>query len=185
MGRVLDFDGFDLERRLPSLFTDTVNLIPLMLIVLLGIAIVLDMLRFGLSLSPLDDEASISDWRETLRPLLLAFGFAGAMSGIGGVLLASRLDVTNQLMQPVIGLDLLIQALAAVIIGGTSPYTRGGWLTGTVIAAIGVVALTYGLILEGENPFWILGGLLLGWLILHRYIEMTSDDNQPETEEAV
>src|SRR5699024_5318436 len=59
---------------------------------------------------------------------MLIYVFAGAFTGIAGVVLAARLDSA----QPQIGTGYELQAIAAVIIGGTSLMGGRGTILGTV-----------------------------------------------------
>jgi ribose transport system permease protein len=66
---------------------------------------------------------------------------AGAMVGLASLLLAGRMNAGH----PVAGLGLEFDAIAAVIVGGTSFERGNGWLPGTVLGVLAVTVLKNGL----------------------------------------
>ncbi len=69
------------------------------------------------------------------------YTFSGLLIGLAGILQASRLNSA----QPSGGMGLELQAIAAVVIGGTSLSGGKGSITGTVIGAMIMAVLTNGL----------------------------------------
>ncbi len=69
------------------------------------------------------------------------YALAGAICGIGGLLIASRLNSA----QPALGLGYELEAIAAVVIGGTSLSGGRGTILGTLIGALVMAVLTNGL----------------------------------------
>ncbi|MCI4666292.1 MAG: ABC transporter permease [Neomegalonema sp.] len=69
------------------------------------------------------------------------YALAGAIVGIGGLLIASRLNSA----QPALGLGYELEAIAAVVIGGTSLSGGRGTIVGTLIGALIMGVLTNGL----------------------------------------
>lgn len=69
------------------------------------------------------------------------YALAGAICGIGGILIASRLNSA----QPALGLGYELEAIAAVVIGGTSLAGGRGTILGTIIGALIMAVLTNGL----------------------------------------
>lgn len=69
------------------------------------------------------------------------YALAGAIVGIGGLLIASRLNSA----QPALGLGYELEAIAAVVIGGTSLSGGRGTILGTLIGALIMAVLTNGL----------------------------------------
>ena len=69
------------------------------------------------------------------------YGVAGAFTGIAGVLMASRLNSA----QPALGQGYELEAIAAVVIGGTSLSGGKGTIVGTIIGALIMSVLTNGL----------------------------------------
>lgn len=91
---------------------------------------------------------------------ILIYVFAGAFTGIAGVVLAARLDSA----QPQIGSGYELQAIAAVIIGGTSLMGGRGTILGTVIGALIMNVLLYGLRLMSIQTEW--QNIVVGLVVL-------------------
>ncbi len=69
------------------------------------------------------------------------YSLAGGICGIAGILIASRLNSA----QPALGLGYELEAIAAVVIGGTSLSGGRGTILGTLIGALIMAVLTNGL----------------------------------------
>ena len=69
------------------------------------------------------------------------YTLAGAICGVAGILIASRLNSA----QPALGLGYELEAIAAVVIGGTSLSGGRGTILGTIIGALIMSVLTNGL----------------------------------------
>ncbi len=78
------------------------------------------------------------------------YTLAGAICGIGGLLIASRLNSA----QPALGLGYELEAIAAVVIGGTSLSGGRGTILGTLIGALIMSVLTNGLRVLSVAPEW-------------------------------
>lgn len=74
---------------------------------------------------------------------------AGALGGVGGIVLASRLDSS----QPSAGTGYELDVIAAVVIGGASLVGGVGRVTGTIIGVLIIGVLRNGLNLLGVSPF--------------------------------
>ncbi|SNY93178.1 ribose transport system permease protein [Cohaesibacter sp. ES.047] len=92
--------------------------------------------------------------------LLFVYGMSGLMSGLGGVMSAARLYAANGLQ---LGQSYELDAIAAVILGGTSFVGGVGSITGTLIGALIIAVLSNGLILTGTSDIWqfIIKGLVI------------------------
>ncbi|ETX27705.1 ABC transporter permease subunit [Roseivivax isoporae] len=92
--------------------------------------------------------------------LLFVYGMSGLMSGLGGVMSASRLYAANGLQ---LGQAYELDAIAAVILGGTSLVGGVGSIWGTLIGALIIAVLSNGLILTGVSDIWqfIIKGLVI------------------------
>jgi len=75
---------------------------------------------------------------------------AGMLAAIGAVLVTARLDSA----QPNAGMSYELDAIAAVVIGGTSLAGGRGTILGTVLGALIIGVLNNGLILLDVSPFW-------------------------------
>jgi ribose transport system permease protein len=69
------------------------------------------------------------------------YALAGAIVGVAGLLIASRLNSA----QPALGQGYELEAIAAVVIGGTSLAGGRGTILGTLIGALIMAVLTNGL----------------------------------------
>ncbi len=84
------------------------------------------------------------------RVKVTVYTIAGALAGVGGILVTSRLDSA----QPNAGMGYELDAIAAVVIGGTSLSGGKGTVMGTVLGAIIIGVLNNGLVLLDVSPFW-------------------------------
>ena len=78
------------------------------------------------------------------------YALAGSICGIAGLLIASRQNSA----QPAQGLGYELDAIAAVVIGGTSLAGGRGTVLGTVIGALIMAVLTNGLRVMKVQPEW-------------------------------
>jgi ribose transport system permease protein len=101
--------------------------------------------------------------------LLFVYAFSGLAAGLGGVMSAARLFAANGLQ---LGQSYELDAIAAVILGGTSFVGGIGSIWGTLIGALIIAILTNGLILVGVSDIWqfiIKGLVIIGAVALDRY----------------
>lgn len=78
------------------------------------------------------------------------YALAGAVTGVAGVLIAARLNSA----QPALGQGYELEAIAAVVIGGTSLAGGRGTILGTLIGALIMSVLTNGLRILSVAPEW-------------------------------
>jgi ribose transport system permease protein len=97
-----------------------------------------------------NEEATRLSGVNTRRWTIFVYMFAGAFVGVAGVVIASRLDSA----QPQIGMGYELQAIAAVIIGGTSLLGGRGSIIGTVIGALIMSVLVNGLSILSIQTEW-------------------------------
>jgi len=107
-----------------------------------------------------NEEATRLSGVNTRRWTIFVYMFAGAFTGIAGVIIASRLDSA----QPQIGTGYELQAIAAVIIGGTSLLGGRGSILGTVIGALIMSVLVNGLRIMSIQSEW--QNIVVGVVIL-------------------
>ena len=81
---------------------------------------------------------------------LIVYSIAGALAAVGGIMVTSRLDSA----QPNAGSGYELDAIAAVVIGGTSLSGGKGSIGGTVMGAVIIGVLNNGLVLLNVSPFW-------------------------------
>lgn len=94
------------------------------------------------------------------RIKIAVYTLAGALAGVAGLIVTSRLDSA----QPNAGLSYELDAIAAVVIGGTSLSGGRGSIWGTVLGCLIIGVLNNGLFLLGVSPFWQL--VIKGYVIL-------------------
>ncbi|MCL2034821.1 MAG: ABC transporter permease [Oscillospiraceae bacterium] len=80
----------------------------------------------------------------------LVHAYSGIMAGLAGVVLASRMYSG----QPTAGDGAEMDAIAAVVVGGTSMSGGTGTIGGTIIGALIIGVLNNGLNLLNVNSFW-------------------------------
>src|SRR5690606_23674048 len=97
-----------------------------------------------------NEEATRLSGVNTRRWTIFVYMFAGAFVGVAGVVIAARLDSA----QPQIGMGYELQAIAAVIIGGTSLLGGRGSIIGTVIGALIMSVLVNGLSILSIQTEW-------------------------------
>ena len=101
--------------------------------------------------------------------LLFVYAAAGLLAGLGGVMAAARLYAANGLQ---LGQSYELDAIAAVILGGTSFVGGVGSIWGTLIGALIIAVLTNGLILVGVSDIWqfiVKGLVIIGAVTLDRF----------------
>lgn len=87
------------------------------------------------------------------------YAFSGSICGVAGLLIASRLNSA----QPALGLGYELEAIAAVVIGGTSLSGGVGTISGTIIGAFIMSVLINGLRILSVAQEWqmVLTGLII------------------------
>jgi ribose/xylose/arabinose/galactoside ABC-type transport system permease subunit len=83
------------------------------------------------------------------RYKIYAFTLSGAMAGLGGALGVARLGAAG----PTLGSELLLNSLAAIVVGGTSLSGGVGGLQRTLIGVLIITLLDNGLNLLGVNQY--------------------------------
>ncbi|MEU9987202.1 sugar ABC transporter permease [Streptomyces sp. NPDC048045] len=94
------------------------------------------------------------------------FAISGTFAAIGGLFIASKIASANQGAG---GGDLLMNAIAAAVIGGTSLFGGRGRTWNALLGVLVIVSIQYGLALEGiASPvqYMITGGVLLATVVI-------------------
>jgi len=84
------------------------------------------------------------------RIKLLVYVISGLCSAAVGLIIASQLSSAH----PATGQSFELNAIAAVVLGGTSLMGGRGSIGGTIIGALVIGALADGLVLLGVSEFW-------------------------------
>jgi ribose transport system permease protein len=101
------------------------------------------------------------------RIQLWVYTISGVMAAIAGVVLTSRLNSA----QPTAGTGYELDAIAAVVLGGTSLTGGRGWIFGTLVGALLIGVLNNGLNLMDVSSFYqqvIKGGVILLAVLIDR-----------------
>lgn len=114
-----------------------------------------------------NEEASIlsgirADWVK-----IRVYAISGLFSSLAGIILTSRLSSA----QPTAGVAYELDAIAAVVLGGTSLAGGRGWITGTLVGAMIIGVLDNGLNLLNVSSFYqqvVKGGVILLAVLLDR-----------------
>jgi ribose transport system permease protein len=102
---------------------------------------------------------NVANWKTAIYTL------CGLFAGLGGVLMSARLNSA----QPALGAGYELDAIAAVVIGGTSLSGGEGTILGTVIGAFVISTLSNGLRVLSVPQEWqivITGAIVIGAVYL-------------------
>ncbi|WP_294765344.1 ABC transporter permease [uncultured Rhodoferax sp.] len=161
-----DVEGFD-QISLGSLIGDLIPALPIpngvliMFVVAVVSAVVLNKTALGRYTFALgsNEEAVRLSGVNVDRWKVIIYTFAGGICGISGLLIASRLNSA----QPALGQGYELDAIAAVVIGGTSLSGGVGTILGTIIGAFIMSVLINGLRIMSVAQEWqmVLTGLII------------------------
>ncbi|KMQ80602.1 Ribose ABC transport system, permease protein RbsC [Candidatus Burkholderia pumila] len=105
---------------------------------------------------------------------IFVYAMSGLLAGLGAVMSAARLYAANGLQ---LGQSYELDAIAAVILGGTSFVGGVGSIVGTLVGALIIAVLSNGLVLLGVSDIWqyiIKGLVIIGAVALDRYRQRSS-----------
>lgn len=97
-----------------------------------------------------NEEAAVLSGVSANRIKIYVYTLAGVLSALAGIILTSRLDSA----QPQAGEGYELDAIAAVVLGGTSLSGGRGWIFGTLIGALIIGVLNNGLNLLNVSAFY-------------------------------
>jgi ribose transport system permease protein len=114
--------------------------------------IVLSRTRFGLRTYAIgaNPEAARRAGIPVERHIVLLFALMGTLCSIAAVIDVARFDTATVLPNS----NLLLGAIAAVVIGGTSLYGGRGRMSGTIVGALIPTVLLNGYVILGIQPYW-------------------------------
>ncbi|MGK9044603.1 ABC transporter permease [Mammaliicoccus vitulinus] len=123
-----------------------------MIIVFIVLAIILQKTTFGRHTYAIggNEIASKISGIKVNRVKILIYGISGLMSALAGAILTSRLNSA----QPTAGTSYELDAIAAVVLGGTSLTGGKGRIIGTFIGVLIIGVLNNGLNLLGVSSFY-------------------------------
>jgi len=165
-----------IPRKFINFASEVVLDIPALVWLWLGIALasglVLKYTRFGRNLYAIGsnrEAARLSGVNLRLN-YLLAYAVSGFLSGVAGLMLASRLAAGV----PTAGQGYELDAIASVVIGGASLSGGAGTALGTVIGAVLIQTLRNGGNLLGIDPFvmqMMIGLIIIGAVFFDQYVK--------------
>lgn len=107
------------------------------------------------------------------RTLIGVYGLAGLLCGVAAWVLIGRVGAVSPLGNQTANLD----AITAVVIGGTSLFGGRGSIIGTILGALIVGVFDSGLSLTGVDPLWrqlTTGALIIGAVAIDQWIRRVS-----------
>lgn len=105
------------------------------------------------------DAARLSGMPVTQR-MIMIYGLSGLLSGFAALVAIARINAADSSL----GEDLLLPAIAAVCIGGTSLFGGVGGIMGTAVGSIILALILNGINLLGVQTFWqnaVMGTIIL------------------------
>ncbi|WP_059104766.1 ABC transporter permease subunit [Shouchella shacheensis] len=114
-----------------------------------------------------NEEASILSGIKVDRIKIYVYSLTGFLAAVAGIILTSRLNSA----QPTAGTMYELDAIAAVVLGGTSLTGGRGWIVGTLIGALIIGVLNNGLNLLGVSSFFqqvVKGSVILLAVLIDR-----------------
>ena len=154
-------NGVDIREVPPKLVTSVgvgrlFGEIPWLVVIAAGVAVVFGVLlgatRFGRHTYAIgsNEEAARRAGIAVDRHLILVYGISGLLSGLAGFMSLARFATTTLGGHATDNL----QAIAAVVLGGTSLFGGVGTVLGTVVGVFIPAVLQNGFVITGVEPFW-------------------------------
>jgi ribose transport system permease protein len=94
------------------------------------------------------------------RRLVAVYALSGLLSGFAALVVIARINAADSSL----GEDLLLPAIAAVCLGGTSLFGGLGGIVGTAVGSLILALVVNGMNLTGVATFWqngVMGGIIL------------------------
>ena len=125
-------------------------------------------MRANLDLAPQEGLVRIS------RTKIIVYSISGFCSALVGLIIASQLVAAH----PLIGNTFELNAIAAVVLGGTSLAGGRGSIGGTIIGAFTIGVLGDGLVRMGVSSFWqqVIKGLVIVFAVIIDQVQARMQD---------
>lgn len=165
---------YNLNTDFRDFFSANLGAIPKPILFLAGFTficyVILNRTRMGLHLKALgtNSDAARRSGVNVRRSQVTAFVLGGAFCGIAALMLMSRIGAA----EPISGTGFELQAIAAVVVGGTSLMGGRASIVGTVLGAILLGSIAVGLTLHNVNAFVqlvVTGVIVLGAVLTDRF----------------
>ena len=154
------YTGISTGNLIPGLNIPNAVLILLAIAIIAGVLLTKSVLgRYTYSIGS-NEEATALSGIDVRKWKIAIYAFAGLFTGLAGVLISARLGSA----QPATGMGYELQAIAAVVIGGTSLSGGKGSIIGTLIGALIISVLNNGLQIMSIPQEW--QKVILGCVIL-------------------
>ncbi len=139
-----------------------------LLVFLISFAIILTRTKYGnyVFAAGGNKEAARSMGINIDRVKIINFVLTGLLSGIAGCISFARFKAVD----PYMGKDLALQAIAASVIGGTALYGGLGSIIGAFIGTLIVAMIASALIMIGVDAFWfqsVIGLILIAAVVIN------------------
>lgn len=160
-----------LDKRFLLLGQGSVGFMPIMVIVLIIVAVlsalVLNLTKFGRHIYAAggNEEAALLSGVNLISLKCRVYVIIGLLSGLAGVVLASRIDSA----QPHAGLGYELDVIAATVVGGTRLTGGVGTIMGTIVGALIIGVIANGLNLLNVSPYYQMiarGAIIVGAIIV-------------------
>ncbi len=95
-----------------------------------------------------------------MRRMIMVYGLSGLLSGFAALVAIARINAADSSL----GEDLLLPAIAAVCVGGTSLFGGVGGIMGTAVGSVILALIVNGINLLGVQTFWqnaVMGAIIL------------------------
>lgn len=137
---------------IPNISSILPNVVLITIIVTAVVWFILAKTQFGQHLYAIggNREASIRAGIPVEKTLIKVYILAAVLAGIAGVLWTTRFSSGAYNA----GETTTLTAIAAVVIGGASLFGGEGTILGTIVGALILATIQYGLVLLGVVPFW-------------------------------
>ncbi|CAD7838102.1 Ribose ABC transport system, permease protein RbsC (TC 3.A.1.2.1) [Olavius algarvensis spirochete endosymbiont] len=102
--------------------------------------------------------------------IIVVYSVAGVLAALAGQILIARLDSA----QPVMGMGYELDAIAAVVVGGSNFNGGSGGLAGTLIGVLFIVVINNGLNLLNIPSFWgqVVKGVVIAMALLFNRVSV-------------
>jgi len=142
----------------------------IMFIVFIVLYVLLHKTAFGKSVYAIggNEKAAYISGVKLNKVKIIIYSISGMMASISGLIITSRLSSA----QPTAGASYEMDAIAAVVLGGTSLSGGKGRILGTLIAALIIGVLNNGLNIIGVSAFWqqvVKGVVILIAVLIDRF----------------
>jgi ribose/xylose/arabinose/galactoside ABC-type transport system permease subunit len=118
--------------------------------------------RFGRNLFAIGgaEQSAVYSGVPVRRYKMIVYTLSGVLSALAGMILVGK----SGFIQPQAGVGYELNAIAAVVIGGTSIFGGSGSVLGTFLGSVLMGLILAGLTMLAVNPYWV--GLITGVLII-------------------